>query len=151
MIFYGRWGSLKQAPSPLANALVAHPKVRFVTEKRFDHAKLYVFDEETMILGGMGSATTSVTSTSTSWSRSPAATRPSGWPTATRGAPRSTGAPVRLPAALVPGARQTGESLAAQRLELIAGARERLTIAMAYLGEPAATDAVCAAVKRGVA
>ena len=40
----------------------------------------------------------------------------------------------------------TGESLAEQRLALIAGARKRLTIAMAYLGDPAATQALCQAV-----
>ena len=54
MTFYGRWGSLRQSPSELADALLAHPKVTFVSEKRFDHAKLYVFDDETVILGGMG-------------------------------------------------------------------------------------------------
>jgi phosphatidylserine/phosphatidylglycerophosphate/cardiolipin synthase-like enzyme len=43
-----------------------------------------------------------------------------------------------------------GTSLADERLALIAGARERLTIAMAYLGDPAATDALAAAVRRGV-
>ena len=54
MTFYGRWGSLRQSPSELSAALLAHPKVTFVTEKRFDHAKLYQFDDETVILGGMG-------------------------------------------------------------------------------------------------
>jgi len=54
MGFYNRWGSLRQKPSELATKLLAHPNVRFVTEKRFDHAKLYQFDEETVILGGMG-------------------------------------------------------------------------------------------------
>ncbi len=42
------------------------------------------------------------------------------------------------------GSARTGESLSAQRLELIAGVRERLTIAMAYLGDPAPTEAVVA-------
>ena len=48
------------------------------------------------------------------------------------------------------GSARTGESLSAQRLNLIAGVRERLTIAMAYLGDPAPTDALVDAVKRGV-
>ena len=55
MTVYGRWGSLRQKPSPLAEALLAHPNVSVTRhEKRFDHAKLYVFDDETVILGGMG-------------------------------------------------------------------------------------------------
>jgi phosphatidylserine/phosphatidylglycerophosphate/cardiolipin synthase-like enzyme len=55
MTVYGRWGSLRQRPSPLADALLNHQMVTVNRhEKRFDHAKLYVFDEETVILGGMG-------------------------------------------------------------------------------------------------
>src|SRR5664279_1141898 len=54
MAFYGRWGSLRQTPSELAEALVNHPKVRLVIDKRFDHAKVFVFDDQSIILGGMG-------------------------------------------------------------------------------------------------
>src|SRR5205085_9440175 len=54
MLFYGRWGSLAQSPSELGTALLAHPNVRFTSEKRWDHAKLYQFDDEVVILGGMG-------------------------------------------------------------------------------------------------
>ena len=55
MTVYGRWGSLRQKPSPLADALLNHQMVTVNShEKRFDHAKLYVFDDETVILGGMG-------------------------------------------------------------------------------------------------
>ena len=42
------------------------------------------------------------------------------------------------------GNARTGESLAAQRLALIAGARRRLTIAMGYLGDAAAAEAASA-------
>ena len=52
MVCYGRWGSLRQKPSPVADALLAHPNVTIARDtKRFDHAKLYVFDDETVILG----------------------------------------------------------------------------------------------------
>src|SRR3954469_12024386 len=50
MAFYGRWGSLRQRPSALAEALLAHPNVRIEIEKRFDHAKLFVFDDQIVIL-----------------------------------------------------------------------------------------------------
>src|SRR4029078_2971479 len=55
MTVYGRWGSLRQAPSPLADAVLNHQMVSVShRQKRFDHAKLYVFDDEIVILGGMG-------------------------------------------------------------------------------------------------
>ena len=54
MLFYGRWGSLRQRPSALAEALRDHARVKLVNEKRYDHAKLFVFDDDTIILGGMG-------------------------------------------------------------------------------------------------
>ena len=55
MTVYGRWGSLRQKPSPLADALLNHQMVSVShRQKRFDHAKLFVFDDETVILGGMG-------------------------------------------------------------------------------------------------
>src|SRR4029077_10482452 len=43
-----------------------------------------------------------------------------------------------------------GRSLADDRLALIAGARKRLTIEMAYIGDRACTNAIVAAVQRGV-
>ena len=42
------------------------------------------------------------------------------------------------------------QPLVEHRLAMIAGARERLTIAMAYMGDPRITDALCDAVTRGV-
>jgi cardiolipin synthase len=152
MIFYKRWGSLKQTPSSLAEALVAHPKVRFVARKRFDHAKLFVFDDETVILGGMGIGD-DFRDVNVDFMVEIA-----GGDAVERLADRYEGRALFDPGRpfdyllhSFQGHAKTGESLAAQRLALIAGARERLTIAMAYLGDPAATDAVCAAVKRGVA
>jgi cardiolipin synthase len=43
-----------------------------------------------------------------------------------------------------------GDTLVEQRIRLIRGARERLTIEMAYMGDRRCTDAVVDAVKRGV-
>ncbi len=151
MGFYGRWGSLRQAPSPLADAMRAHPRVRLVTDKRFDHSKLYVFDDETVILGGMGIGD------DFRHVNIDFMVEISGGRAAERLAERYDGRAAFDPERpfdyllhSVQGCAATGESMAAQRLALINGTRERLTIAMAYLGDPAATDALLAAVRRGV-
>ncbi|HXT97626.1 MAG TPA: phosphatidylserine/phosphatidylglycerophosphate/cardiolipin synthase family protein [Polyangia bacterium] len=151
MIFYGRWGSLAQRRSELAEALVAHPNVRFVSEKRFDHAKLYQFDDETVILGGMGIGD-DFRDVNVDFM-----VEISGGDAALRLAARyegracfDPGRPFDYLLHAFRGQALTGESLSAQRLQLIAGVRERLTIAMAYLGDPEPTAAVVEAVKRGV-
>lgn len=151
MAFYGRWGSLRQTPSPLADALRAHPRITLETEKRFDHAKLYVFDDEIVILGGMGIGDDFrhvnidfMVEVSGGRAAERLTDRYEG---------RATFDPTRSFDYLlhsVQGSAATGESMVAQRLALINETRERLTIAMAYLGDPAATDALVAAVRRGV-
>ena len=152
MAFYGRWGSLRQTPSVLAESLLGHPNVHVEISKRFDHAKLFVFDDQAVILGGMGigddfrdvnvdfmveivgrDAVDRLGQRYTGRARFDAMNRFDYLLHSSRGSVL------------------TGESLADQRLALIAGARKRLTIAMAYLGDPAATAALCQAVKRGVA
>jgi cardiolipin synthase len=152
MMFYGRWGSLRQTPSALAEALVGHPKVRVVSEKRFDHAKLFVFDDRTIILGGMGIGD-DFRDVNVDFMVEIA-----GGDAVERLADRYAGRarfdaqrPFDYLLHSSDGHVRTGESLAAQRLALIAEARERLTIAMAYLGDPASTEALCQAVRRGVA
>jgi cardiolipin synthase len=151
MAFYGRWGSLRQMPSPLAEALVKHPNIRAVVKKRYDHAKLFVFDDQTVILGGMGIGD------DFRYVNVDFMVEISGADAVERLADRSTGR-ARFDAQRAfdyllhssEGQAQTSESLSGQRLALIDGARKRLTIAMAYLGDPAATEAVCQAVGRGV-
>jgi cardiolipin synthase A/B len=151
MTFYGRWGSLRQNPSPLAAALVSHPNVKFHDDKRFDHAKLYVFDDRTVILGGMGIGD-DFRDTNVDFMVEIAGAGAAGR-LADRYAGRAPFDPARafdyLLHSLRGGAR-TGKSLAAERFALIASARQRLTIEMAYLGDRAATNALVAAVKRGV-
>ena len=152
MMFYGRWGSLRQTPSELAEALIRHPRVRVVIDKRFDHAKLFVFDDQTIILGGMGIGD-DFRDVNVDFMVEIA-----GVDAVERLADRYAGRarfdaqrPFDYLLHSSNGHVHTGESLAAQRIALIAEARERLTIAMAYLGDPASTEALCQAVKRGVA
>lgn len=152
MAVYGRWGSLRQRPSALAEALLAHPNVRVIRHrKRFDHAKLYVFDGEDVILGGMGIGD-DFRRTNVDFM-----VEISGGDAAARLADRYEGdalfdpeRPFDFLLHSFHGSAKSGESLAEQRLGLIASTRRRLTIEMAYLGDKACTDALVEAVRRGV-
>jgi len=155
MTVYGRWGSLRQKPSPLADALLNHQMVSVNHhQKRFDHAKLYVFDDETVILGGMGIGD------DFRHHNVDFMVEISGGGAAARLAERYDGH-----AAFDPDRKfdyllhsfkgsmaKKGQrvALAKQRLALIASAQKRLTIEMAYFGDRACTAALIEAVKRGV-
>jgi cardiolipin synthase len=152
MAVYWRWGSLRQKASPVAAALLSHPNVSVSADrKRFDHAKLYIFDGETVILGGMGIGD------DFRYQNVDFMVEVSGPEAAGRLADRYEGRapfdPRRRFDYLLHSFRSNGlesPSLAEQRLALIAGARRRITMAMAYLGDRACTDALADAVNRGV-
>jgi cardiolipin synthase A/B len=155
MTVYGRWGSLRQKPAPLADALLNHQMVTVNRhEKRFDHAKLYVFDDETVILGGMGIGD------DFRHHNVDFMVEISGGQAAARLADRYEGRAAFDPArtfdyllhSFKGGGTNKGKrvALAKQRLALIASAQKRLTIEMAYFGDKACTTALVDAVKRGV-
>src|SRR5262245_19663994 len=152
MAVYGRWGSMRQKPSPLADQLLSHPNVTVRRDdKRFDHAKLYVFDGESVILGGMGIGD------DFRWTNVDFMVEISGAEAVQRLADRYEGRaafdPLRPFDYLLHSFRGNppdGVSLAEQRLRIIRAARQRLTIEMAYLGERACTEALVDAVDRGV-
>jgi cardiolipin synthase len=156
MTVYGRWGSLRQRPSPLADALLNHQMVSVSRhEKRFDHAKLYVFDDETVILGGMGIGD------DFRHHNVDFMVEISGGGAAARLADRYEGRAAFDPERAfdfllhsfkgsTPPRKGQRVALAKQRLALIASAQKRLTIEMAYFGDKACTAALVDAVKRGV-
>lgn len=156
MTVYGRWGSLRQRPSPLADALLAHQMVTVARhEKRFDHAKLYVFDDETVILGGMGIGD------DFRHHNVDFMVEISGGGAAGRLADRYEGRAAFDPSrkfdyllhsfkGSTPPRKGQRVALAKQRLALIASAQKSLTIEMAYFGDKACTAALIDAVKRGV-
>jgi cardiolipin synthase len=48
-------GSFKQRPNPLAERILAHPKITVEhMRKRFDHSKIYIVDDRYLALGSMG-------------------------------------------------------------------------------------------------
>ena len=159
MTVYGRWGSLRQKPSPLADALLNHQMVSVSHhQKRFDHAKLYVFDDEIVILGGMGIGD------DFRHHNVDFMVEISGGGAAARLADRYEGRAAFDPkrsfdyllhsfkGSTSKQGQKRGQrvALAKQRLALIASAQKRLTIEMAYFGDRACTTALVDAVKRGV-
>jgi cardiolipin synthase len=150
MTAYGRWGSLRQQPNPIADALLAHPNVIIIREKRYDHAKLYVIDDEIVILGGMGIGD-DFRRVNVDFM-----VEVMGGGAATRLVERYEGRasfdPTRTFDFLLHGFEGNGPpaTLAADRLALIHGVRKRLTIEMAYLGDRACTEALIETVNRGV-
>jgi cardiolipin synthase len=151
MTVYGRWGSLRQKPSALADGLLGHERVKvFHEHKRFDHAKLFVFDDETVILGGMGIGD------DFRLANVDFMVEVAGGDAVERLAERYQGGapfdPSRTFDYLLHSFKHgdAAGSHAANRLALLAGARERLTIEMAYFGDRACTRALIDAVERGV-
>ena len=151
MAAYKQWGRLRQRANPLMTALLEHEHVTVLhNEKRFDHSKLYVFDDETLILGGMGIGD------DYRWSNVDFMVEISGRDAVARFVDRDAGRVAFDPARdldfLLSSHRAPqpdGDTLVEQRIRLIRGARERLTIEMAYMGDRRCTDAVADAVERG--
>ncbi|HEY4186927.1 MAG TPA: phosphatidylserine/phosphatidylglycerophosphate/cardiolipin synthase family protein [Polyangia bacterium] len=152
MAAYGRWGSLRQHPSPHADAMLQHPNITVRRDdKRFDHSKLWVFDDEVVILGGMGIGDDS------RWANVDFMVELTGPEAATRLADRYEGRvpfdaqrPFDYLLHSFSAGPDADDSLREQRLRLIAGAQKRLTIEMAYLGDRACALAMVEAVNRGV-
>ena len=151
MAAYRRWGSLRQNPSPHADALLQHPNITVsCDDKRFDHSKLWVFDDQLVILGGMGIGDDS------RWANVDFMVELTGREAAARLADRYEGRAAfdaQRPFDYLLHSFSAGDSddsLREQRLRLIGSARERLTIEMAYLGDRACAAALVDAVKRGV-
>lgn len=149
MVVYDRIGSLKQHPNALAEALVRHPNVHLVgDERRFDHSKVFVIDDEVLFIGGMG--------ISDEFHRSildfmvEIESREAVQRFLELEAGRARFDAGRDLDFLVRPAWLRNCPVLDARLQLIASARERLTIEMAYFGEPRCTDALVAAVNRGV-
>lgn len=148
--FYGRERLARQEPSALATAFVNHPNVSVEREsKRFDHAKVFVFDEAELVLGSMGIGDKH----HEEWHE--AMVHLAGLEHVARLEARSEGRvpfdPTRPVDFLVHrhGVHDPA-ALARDRLSILDRARERIGVAMAYLGDSRFTDALVRAVERGV-
>lgn len=150
--YEGRVSVHRQQPNPVRDALLAHPRVYVAHEGPvYDHAKVFVFDEETLVFGGMciGDDAHHRTLDFMVELDDPHLVR--------RYRDHVAGAAEFEPDRDIDFLLQSrdahgiGESpMRAHRLALIHRARRTLAIEMAYFGEPAFTDAIVGAVERGV-
>ncbi len=145
-------GSFRQRPNPLAEAILAHPNITVSHErKRFDHSKLFVFDDRIITLGSMGIGDNH----HNDWVD--VMVELEGAVHVRRLRERLEGRvdfdPGRDIDFLVhrrEGARRRSCDMLGHRLALIEAARESLTVEMAYMGDRRFTAALLRAIRRGV-
>jgi cardiolipin synthase len=151
-VVYPTWGSLRQQPNGLVDALVAHPNVSVTHQhKTFDHSKLFVFDGRSVVLGSMGIADhhrgdwiDMMVEAEGEEVVSRLRERVSG--EASFDARREFDFLVHSRASASPGACP----MLYDRLALIDRAEASLSVEMAYVGDPRFTEAMVRAVQRGV-
>ncbi len=149
---YRAKGSFKQRPNALADAILRHPNIVVHRDrKRFDHSKLFVFDNETILLGSMGIGDNH----HSEWVD--VMVQLKGQEHAARLRRRLAGAedfdPSRCIDFLVHSRHVHPPKtcpMLEERLALIGSAEVSLTVEMAYLGDKRFTSALLAAVRRGV-
>jgi len=141
-----------QTPSALADALTTHANVEVAHgDERHDHSKVYIFDDARIVLGGMGIGNDYRYTNVDFMVEITGADAVERFEERCAGrAPFDPGRDFDYLVHSFEGRPDGDATLAEHRLALIAGARERLTIEMAYLGDQRCTDALVAAAARGV-
>jgi len=143
----------RQRPNALVDRLLAHPKVSVSHDcKRFDHSKVFIFDEEILVVGSMGIGDDH----HDEWIDMMIELE--GSHHVQRLSQRMSGEvefdSSRRVDFLLHNHRAHGKKtcpMLNERLELIESAEVSLIIEMAYLGDPRFTKALIEAVNRGVA
>jgi cardiolipin synthase len=150
-VYSGRPVRREPGPSAEGDALRAHSNVRLDIGRRYDHAKVYVFDERRIVLGGMGIGDEARHDTIDYM------VDLEGPCLVERYRARRSGQadfdPVRSIDFLLHERATHGVSappLRRDRLGLLAAARRSLVVEMAYFGDDAFVDALVDAVGRGV-
>jgi cardiolipin synthase len=141
-----------QKPNPLAEQIVAHRNITVChAEKRFDHSKLFIFDDRTVVLGSMGIGDAH----HQDWVET--AVRLDGEEHVRRLRERLSDDVAFDPGRRIDFLTHSRDAhpvkscpMLGHRLALIDAAESSLVIAMAYLGDRRYTDALIRAVRRGV-
>jgi cardiolipin synthase len=145
-------GSFKQKPNALAEAVLAHPRITVThKQKRFDHSKVFIVDDEWMALGSMGIGDNH----RDEWID--VMVELDGAEHVRRFRDRMQGEDEFDPSRDIDFLVHSREAhrpktcpMLSHRLALIDAAQTSLTIEMAYLGDRRFTTALIRAVKRGV-
>lgn len=145
-------GSFKQRPNPVAEAVLHHRNITVEhRRKRFDHSKVFTFDDDTLILGSMGIGD----SHRNDWVDM--MIELDGASHVARLRERMAGLDEFDPSRSIDFLVHSREAhrvrtcpMATHRLALIDSAKESLTIEMAYMGDRRFTLALARAVQRGV-
>lgn len=145
-------GSFKQRSNPLAEAILAHPNIEVAHKrKRFDHSKVFIFDERIITLGSMGIGDNH----HTEWVD--VMVELEGEEHVSRLRQRLGGDDEFDPSRQVDFLLHSRENhrprtcpMLSHRLALIDGAESSITVEMAYLGDKRFTDALLRAIRRGL-
>lgn len=149
---YRAKGSFKQKPNALAEAILGHPNITVHHKrKRFDHSKLFIFDEEIITLGSMGIGDNH----HREWVDVMVEIQGADHVARLRQRlaseqPFDPGLDIDFLVHSRDAARRRQCSMLAERLALIEAAERSLTVEMAYLGDPRFTKVLLRAIKRGV-
>jgi phosphatidylserine/phosphatidylglycerophosphate/cardiolipin synthase-like enzyme len=144
-------GSFKQKPNPIAEAMLNHRNITVEhLRKRFDHSKLFIIDDDTLVLGSMGIGDNH----RDDWVD--LMIELDGAEHVARLRERMAGGDEFDPSRGIDFLVHSREAyrprtcpMLTHRLALIDGARESLTVEMAYLGDRRYTQALARAVQRG--
>ena len=149
---YRARGSFRQRPNPLAEAILGHPNIEVSHKrKRFDHSKLFIFDERYITLGSMGIGDNH----HSEWVD--VMVEVEGADHVARLRSRLAGRhefEPSLPVDFLVHSREVHRPrscpMLSERLALIESARTSLTVEMAYMGDRRFTAALLRAIERGV-
>ncbi|MCD6497880.1 MAG: phosphatidylserine/phosphatidylglycerophosphate/cardiolipin synthase family protein [Deltaproteobacteria bacterium] len=142
----------KQYPNPLAQRMVDHPNITLHIDRQlFDHSKFFIFDDTTMIIGGMGIGDDFRSKWMDLMVELPGAEHIHRFEShRTDPRPPSDHRPIDFVVnAVLPDGTKRFDVLR-RRQEQFARTRKSLVIEMAYLGDPRMTDILVALLRRGV-
>ena len=149
---YGSFPWIAPRSNPLAEAFVRHPNITVERDRRRrDHSKVYVIDDEILFVGGIGIGNEHVSSLDfmVEVEDREAVER---YHARVRGAVAFDAArPLDFLVHTVEVHGRASCALLEERLRLFGAARSRIVIEMGFLGDARITDALVAAVDRGVA
>jgi len=139
-------GSTRQHPSQLAEAMVAHPNISIEVRIKGDHSKFYIFDERYVILGGMNIEDRTIKGDVNGMIWNDYMVQIEGGVDNFKA--RLEGKPSHGPIEFIMNRKRF--EIKPIILDLIAKAKKKIFIEMAYIGDKQVTQELIAAARRGI-